>query len=469
MASQPLPISTYVLPSASASCQRLLNCFVEEAPPRSMKGDAILRRAPGIRSWVDLTAEDGDQCRGGIMFNDELYVLVGQTLSKVSVNGDLTTVGTVPGAERVRIVSNTNEMVVWRPFDNTLYSSDGTSVAQITDPVVLDDGAASPDFLDGYIVYRVPGTADFRNSGLNALTWDGLDIASAEGKPGKLVGLRVDNREIIAQKAETTELWYNAANSPGSPFSRSPSGFIGLGTVAGESLLAQDNSPFWIANDLTVRRLNATTPERVSQHGIEAILARQQVSDAYAVSYFIQGHLFIAWVFPFAGRTIVYDCTTKQWHERDSLVYGAWRVTDIIQGYGGQIVLDRTSGKVGFLDADTFDEFDEPQRVLWTYQPIYAEGNLATHNRFELIPSVGKGTAIGQGQNPMATLRISDDGGEVFRTNTTQSLGVMGQYRKRLPWWKLGSSRNRVYQIQVTDPVQLFAFDTQVDVVGARS
>lgn len=433
-----------------------------------MKGDAILRRGPGVRSWVDLEDVAGDKCRGGIKFNESLYVLCGQTLSSVSSNGSVTTVGTVPGAERVRIVQNNDRMVIWRPFDNSLYQSDGNTVAQITDPM-LTGGGASPDFLDGYIVVRRPDTDEFFNSGINALTWNGLDVASVEGKPGKLVGLRVDNREIILQKEDSTELWYNAANSPGSPFSRSPSGFIGLGTPAGESLNSQDNSPFWLANDLTFRRLSSTTPERVSQHGIEAVLANIDVTDAYAVPHFVQGHLFIAWVFPFAARTLVYDCTTKQWHERDSLGYGAWRVTDIVQAYGRQVVLDRVSGKVGYLDDDTFDEFGEPQRVLWTYQPIYAEAALATHNRFELVPSVGKGTAIGQGQNPMCTLRISDDGGNTFRTHTSQSLGRLGEYTTRLAWWKLGSSRNRTYQIQVTDPVRLFAFDTQVDVVGARS
>lgn len=468
MASQPLPISSYVLPAESASSQRLLNCFVEEKPPRSMKGDAILRRAPGIRSWVDLAVLAQDTCRGGVLHADTLYVLVGETLSSISANGTTATIGTVPGSERVRIVSNGEDMVIWRPFNNTLYESDGATVAQITDPM-LASGGASPDFLDGYIVVRRPDTAQFFNSGLNALTWNGLDIATVEGKPGKLVGLRVDNREIILLKEQSAELWYNAARSPGSPFARSPTGFLQLGSPAGESLNSQNNSPFWLANDLTIRRLAGPVPQRVSQHGIEAILAAISVTDAYAVPYFVQGHLFIAWVFPFAGRTIVYDCTTQQWHERDSLGYGAWRVTDIIQAYGSQVVLDRTSGKVGILDADTFDEFDEPQRVQWTYQPIYAENKLAVHHLFELVPNVGAGTAIGQGQNPQATLYITDDGGKTYRANTTQSLGVMGAYKARVPWHKLGSSRNRGYRVQVTDPVQLFAFDTQVDVTGARS
>lgn len=432
-----------------------------------MKSDAVLRRAPGIRSWVDLEDIEADQCRGGIMFNDTLYVLVGQTLSSISANGTTDTIGTIPGAERVRFTSNGDDMVVWRPFDNSLYSSDGTSVVAMSDPM-LDDGAASPDFLDGYLVFRRPDTDQFFNTGLNALTFNGLDIASAEGKPGKLIGLRVDNREIILAKADSMERWYNAGNSPGSPFSRSPDGFSQMGCAAGESIASQDNSPFFLANDLTVRRLATSTPERVSQHGIEAVLAGISVTDAYAVPYFTHGHLFVAWVFPFAGRTLVYDCTTKQWHERDSLGYGAWRVTDIIQAYGTQVVLDRTSGKVGILDANTHKEFDEPQRVVWTYQPVYAEGERAVHQRLELVFNAGNGTVTGQGVDPLATLRLSDDGGNTFRTHTSVSLGRLGQYDVRADWWKLGTSRNRVYQFQITDPVPVFAFDTQLHATGAR-
>lgn len=434
-----------------------------------MKSDALLRRSPGIRTAVDLTDQDGDTGRGLYSFNDELYALVGGVLSHISANHVVTTVtGDVPGAERVTMTDNGDDMVIWRPFDDTLYASDGATVAQITDPVVTDDGAASPVFLDGYIVFRVPDTDQFRNTGLNALTFDGLDVASAEGAPGKLIGLHVDNRELILSKSATTELWYNAGNSPGSPFSRSPSGFLDIGSAAGQGMGSQDNSPFWIADDLTARRLSGSTPERVSQHGIEAILAESQVSDAYTVSYYVHGHLCIAWILPFSGRTIVYDCTTRQWHERDSLGYGAWRPSHIVRCYGQQYVADRVSGKIGILDPNTFEEFDEPQRVRWTYQPVYAEGKLAVHDRLELALNVGNGTTTGQGANPLATLRISDDGGNVFRSYTTRELGREGQYLKRVDWWKLGTSRNRVYSIDVTDPVQLFTFDTQLTAQGAR-
>lgn len=434
-----------------------------------MKSDAVLRRCPGIDSWIDLTDADGDIGRGAIFIGDLLYTLVGNTLRRTTENGTSTTCGTIPGGERVRMVANSDgNFTVWRPFNNTAYQVVSNVVTQITDPQ-FSSGAASPIFLDGYLVYRRPDTDQFFNSGLNAFTFNGLDIASAEGKPGKLIGMHAENREIILAKADSMELWYNAANSPGSPFSRSPNGFLEIGCGAGDSIGSQDNSPFWLANDLTIRRLSGVTAERVSQHGIDAILARMSVADAYTVPYFHDGHLCIAFVFPFAARTCVYDCTTKQWHERDSLGYGAWRPHQIVKAWGNrQYVVDRVSGKIGVLNPDTFEEFGEPQRVRWTYQPVYAEGNRAVHKRLGLAMNVGMGLTTGQGSNPLATLYMSDDGGNVFRTHTQQELGREGKYQTRVDWWKLGLSNNRVYSIGVTDPVKLFTFDTQLDAEGAR-
>jgi hypothetical protein len=434
-----------------------------------MKSDAILRRAPGIDSWQDLAVADDDRVRGLLFANDLLYALVGTTLSRITEGGTVTTCGTIPGGERVRMVANADgDFAVWRPFNNTAYKVVSNAVTLETDPMFAA-GAASPGYLDGYLVYRRPDTNQFFNSGLNAFTYNGLDIASAEGKPGKLIGLHVDHRELILAKAASMELWYNAANSPGSPFSRSPDGFLEIGCAAGESLGSQDNSPFWIANDLTIRRLSGSTAERVSQHGIEGVLARVLVDDAYTAPYFHDGHLCIAFIFPSAGRTLVYDCTTKQWHERDSLGYGAWRPSHIVQAWGGrQYVGDRVTGKIGILNPDTFTEFDEPQRVRWTYQPVYAEGARAVHKRLGLSLNVGNGLPTGQGSNPLATLKISDDGGNVFRTHTTQELGRQGKYMTSVDWWKLGISNNRVYALDVTDPVKLFTFDTQLEAEGAR-
>lgn len=467
MASLPLPISTYRLPSPKASSARLLNCFIEPAPKDSPKGRAILRRAPGIRSWVEVG--DGP-IRGAKVMAGVLYVLSGSALFWISAQGEATQLtGEIPGSERVRMSTNGTDLVIVRPFDGTAYETQGSTVSQITDTTFTGWTATDVDFLDGYLVFRRPGTAQFFNSGLNEVTFNGLDIATAEGQPDNLVGLIVDHRELFLPGERSCEIWYNAGNTTGSPFSRSPNGLLEIGCAASYSPGKFDNTIGWLADDKTVRSLNGTTPQKISHFGIDAAIERMTtVDDAFSLPYSQEGHLFYALTFPMEGRTLVYDASTREWHERESLGYGRWRANVIVQAYGMQLVGDSESGKVGILDPDTHEEWGEPQRVAWTYQGVYAEHNRASHIRLELVLNTGHGVTVGQGQDPLATLKVSDDGGETFRTLPTQSLGKVGQYVTRTQWWKLGSSRDRVYQVEITDPVPLYVIDTQVQVNGGR-
>lgn len=58
-----------------------------------------------------------------------------------------------------------------------------------------------------------------------------------------------------------------------------------------------------------------------------------------------------------------------------------------------------------------------------------------------------------QGSDPQAMLRWSDDGGFTWSNEHWASLGKQGAYRNRAVWRQLGESRDRVYEVSVTDPV----------------
>lgn len=433
----------------------------------------MLCRAPGIKPHAD-TAEL--EVRGFGKLGGFLYAVAGSSLYKVAPNGTLTAaVGTaISGVGPVRVSANATKLSI-APGNGDGFTSDGATVAQITDPdFTAAGGGVDPCYLDGYTVYRRPGTRSFINSGIeNADSFDGLDIGSANGSPGNLVGLIVNNRELVMLKEGSTELWYNAANAVGTPFARSPNGFKELGCAAGGSLVTQDNSPVMLASDLTFRRLGGVW-NRISQHGIESILQRlATVSDCLALPYEMEGHLFVAFTFASAGRTLVVDFTTGEWHERESMSaagvsHGSWRVQAIASAYGKVFVGDRLSGKIGILDPDTFDEWGDPQVMEWTYAPVYARGLHASHRKFELGFTGGQGTATGQGQNPKLTLFVSDDGGNTWRARPVKELGVMGAYEQVVRYDNLGESKNRVYRCQMSDPVRMFALDTQLDVEGAR-
>lgn len=474
MAAKPLPIGSYQLPAPAAGCRRLVNCYAQKAPPEQYRGDpAQLIRAPGIAGFSD-TAEN--EVRGFTKLNDTVYACAGDKLFRVDDDGTVTAcTGTaISGNGPVRMSSNATTIFL-TPGNGDGFKSDGITVAQEADPdFTAGGGGADPVYLDGYTVYRRPGTRSFFPSGIEAATYSALEIASANGAPGNLVGLTVNNRELVLVKTDSTELWYNAANpAPGSPFSRSPDGFRPLGCAASMSLTNADNSPVMLASDKTFRRLQGIW-NRISQHGIESVLESMTArSDCIALPYVQLGHAFVAFTFPFEGRTLVVDFTTGEWHERQSMTaagvsLGSWRVQAIIDAYGKTLVGDRISGKIGVLDPNTHMEWNDPQVMSWTYAPVYASGLRASHRYIRLGFTGGQGTATGQGSNPKLTLFVSDDGGNTERARETKELGVMGDFEKVLDYWNLGESKNRVYRGQMSDPVRMFMLDTQLEVEGAR-
>lgn len=469
MARIPLPLASYELPSPAASSARLVNCFAEPAPEDTTLSGVVLRRGCGISAWG---GEDDDtiSVRGMHVMDDELFAVIGTNLFSVDANGDTTDIGNIPGTERVSMADNGADLVIVRPETGDGYSYDGATTAQILDPTYVGfGGAIRVDFIDGYFVFLPPDSNRVFNSGLNAVAFDGLDVFTAEGESGNIRGLIVDHRELILPKDDSTELWYDAANDTGSPFSRSPDGLLSIGTAAGASLGQQDNSPFWLADDLTFRRLESQTPTKVSQYGIDAQVQRlAQRTDCFSFSYAQDGHLFIAFTFPFAGRTFVYDCATKQWHERESYGLGRWRANCTIKAYGKQLVGDSVTGRIGILDPDVFTEWGDPQVCEWTYQSIYAERNRVSLRRFEVGINTGNAPLIGQGSTPLMTLKISRDGGNVYRSMPVRSLGQTGDYLARAAWWNMGQGRQIVTKCQLSDPVPVFGTDTVVEVEGGR-
>jgi hypothetical protein len=58
------------------------------------------------------------------------------------------------------------------------------------------------------------------------------------------------------------------------------------------------------------------------------------------------------------------------------------------------------------------------------------------------------------GTDPTLMLRYSDDGGFTYHNEITASAGLIGQYGRRAIWRRLGTGRNRVWEVVMTDPVK---------------
>src|SRR4051812_5717563 len=108
----PLPLGSYELPAPAAASRRLVNCYVQQAPPDMPRGDvATLVRAPGISAAADTTKAE---VRGFGLLADILYAVAGNTLYKVASNHTLTaaTGTSITGNGPVRVTANAAKLII---------------------------------------------------------------------------------------------------------------------------------------------------------------------------------------------------------------------------------------------------------------------------------------------------------------------------------------------------------------------
>jgi hypothetical protein len=77
---------------------------------------------------------------------------------------------------------------------------------------------------------------------------------------------------------------------------------------------------------------------------------------------------------------------------------------------------------------------------------------------------VDNGTNPSSAVNPRIVLEMSDDGGFTWSNPIYATVGRIGQYRVRARWQRLGSSRDRVFRVTITEPVKCQMLSAYLDV-----
>lgn len=459
---QPLPLQSYQLASIQSSPERLVNCYIEQLP-QGAKGPVRLTRSEGIASFA--TVGNGPIVAVDyVPALDRVMVVSGSQLYSLAQDGASTLVGSV-GTGRVSMAHNdVSSATVVSP---NMFTWDGTTFAQVTDVDFIAVGAQDIQFLDGYLTFTFPDSASFGAFDLgSSSSYDALSFSTEDGDPDFLVGHISDHRQLLLAGTRSMGLWDNTG-AAGFPFERAINGYVEIGCANGQTLAKSDNTVMWLASDQTFRRLSGAIPERISQHGIEDQLRSLTTSSAKSFSYQSAGHLF--YVTNFDERTYVYDATTKLWHERKSHGENNWRASCMTQAWGRNIVGDRLTNKVGYLDPDTRTEFGDPLVMQWTYQPVYAEREQVSHNSLEVVCDSGNALTSGQGSAPVMGMEFSNNSGRTWTSLPTRSVGLLGQYDIGVRWSGLGSSPNRVYRGSYSDPTQMSIVDTQIDITVWRA
>lgn len=439
----PFGVESYRHRSRPVSSQRMVNCLLETPP----KGE---EQPPVVASFgiASLSTIGNGPMRGGCVINGVPFVVSGQTLYQVASNGTGTALGTVPGVSTCDMTGDTDEVLCVTA--GAMHRYDGVTVAPIADADF--PGAQWVEYLDGYaIIGPGDGTVYVNETAHSFSGWNALDFASAEGAPDDILGAIVDHRQVFLGGKETIEIWENTGNAD-FPLERSPGGFIELGLGARFGFAKHSNTVFFYASDGTIRMLAGYDPQRISTHAVEQAIEGYADKTCTTLVWMESGHAMVG--FRFAEGMWVYDLSTQLWHERLSYGYDTWRALFALRAYGRWLVGDSLSNKLGYLSADTFSEWGDVLRFSVTSPSV---GNrYDRHGQLEVMFESGVGLVTGQGSDPQAMLRFSDDGGRNWSNEYWRSMGAIGNTRALTRWNRLGmvNPGPRVYEVSVSDPVR---------------
>ena len=472
MAAFPFIGASYTARSMAFDSQRCVNLYPEmsQSGPGPSKNVAMLIGTPGLALWATLA---GGPVRGLLRFSATLAIaVVGGNIYSVTTAGVGTLLGAIGvGSGVVSMASNGISVMI----------ADGTGLwaVNVADSTVaaLAYAADDVDFIDGYFVFNESGSGRYRITGLYSTVIDPLKAGNAEGSPDPLVGLIVDHREVWLFGRDTTEVAFNSGNAD-FPLERIQGAFIEYGCAAVRSIAKMDSSIFWLgSNDRgqgTVQRADGYRPARISTHALEfAIASYIRIDDAIAYTYQQEGHSFYVLTFPSGNATWVYDASTGLWHER------AWRnpVDASLNRHraqchmafaGENLVGDWETGKIYRLDLDVFTDNGDPLPRIRACPHLSADLKWQFFKSLQVDMQAGVGLTTGQGSDPQAMLQWSDDGGSTWSNEMWAAIGKIGERRTRVIWRRLGKSRDRVFRVAVTDPVEVIMIGASADVsVGA--
>lgn len=461
---------SYKHPSIDVNPQDTINLYPVEGGPGGREGIVSLRTG-GLSLLVDLV---GLEIRCLITVGDYTYVVVDNRVIRFSINyGTLavtqTALGTIDSTTgKVYAAANPTQIIF---VDGTttgyIYNQNTEVFAAIADSDFL--GAGSVVFIDGYFICNRPGTGQFFASDLNdGTTWDPLDIATAESSPDSIACLASSKGELWIIGQESTEIWYDAANASGMPFSPREGLTIKVGCGASQSVCNINDTLIWLDNRGYIVQATVSNFVRNNNSGYDLPVISSEALTTEILSYFnrdnaiactfnYRGHLMYQITFPTAKKTWVYDLNTKLWHQRayytekDRFTYHHGQ--HYTQSGALHILGGIASGKLYLMSPEYYDDAGDPIHCVHTTTVNNNEFALIGVDAIETRCETGRATQSGAGSDPAISLQYSVDGGHTWSFSLPASLGEVGEYALPIRWNRLGYGREWIFRFTVVEPI----------------
>lgn len=491
---------SYKHPSQPTNFQRCINMYVsyssthqtpeiQNAQIEAGRGTATLLRTAGtsfLGTITPILPAANPHSRGAIQIQTGIntyrtFVVMSNYLYELSTDLEAGEITPTPLGQlatnngNIRFSYNPTQLMII-DYDTDLLTGGGyifnyvtNTFSKITDTDFLKSTHCV--MIDGYFLLNKPGTAQFYSSDLNnGLSYTALNIATAEGAPGQIVGLAQSKGELWIFCTNHVEVWYDNANTPGMPFSKRVGSDIDLGCAAPYSITQVNDAIVWIdsrgfivMSDYSQFFRNQSSGyilTKLSDEAIDAELASYStLSDAIGSTYVDNGHIMCEFTFPTAGKTWVFDLSTSCWHEKASAYYPgrtASMTNFYVQNEQFLLATSINDTNVYLVDRDYLDDAGTPIKRIRTTQFQTADFGLIGIDQLEIKCNVGKAPL---GISPNIVLQYSNDSGYTWSDQIPRSLGLTGEYNKRIQWNRIGTAQEWVFNFTISDPVDFSIID----------
>lgn len=443
------------------SSGRLINCFAAKLDDGA-RNSFSRRRAPGLVTIVNTTAQIG---RGAHFYNGILYVAQKDTLSKVYIDGitgnfATSVLGALPGSKRVKFARNNKAPV---PDILCLTENDVYVVTDSAPPSSLGDGDLPQPiditFIDGYFICTIRD-GRFFFSALNDKTFSALDFGKAESRPGGLFAGVAYSEQLLLGGPSTIEIWSNAGNATGSPFSRTTVIQKGLASTYAIAGFEEGFSTIvFVGDDNAVYRLDGGyQPTRISNDDLDELISLVADKTQLDINVHVaQGRMWATVTGP--NFSWSYDVNSGLWHERKSYLSNRWRAIASIRAFNSDwYALDRQTGSVWRIDGAYALEGTQPLVMVAQSLPMAQFPNRAIFPRADFDIIVGQAKVAGNqpvDTDPVCLIRWSDDGGVSWSEPLRRRLGKTGEYNTPISVNRTGMAGRygRVWEVSISDPI----------------
>lgn len=455
----------YEAASRTQDDQVLINWYpeVDQTKQPGQRGVIALYPTPGLVTKVSL---GWGEIRGMhvVPGGQTLYVVRGSKLYSVDTSYTATEIASLYSASGIVYMDDNGSSLYITDGDNRYSYTWGTSTFAVQTDGPFTAGGVCGE-IDNYLIYNNPGTNQWACTDVSSVSSNALNLGEKIGYSDNIVSLIADHRQVLLLGETTSERWADTGATP-FPFTPIPGTSIQHGLQARNSVARLGEGVAYLALDdrgqatVVIWGAALPSPQRISTFAIEQKIQSYDggTSDAVAYSYAQNGHEFYVITFPSADVTWCYDLSTGYWHQR------AWRDSNTGRRHrhrsncaavfnNENIVGDFENGKIYALSLTTFTDAGDPIPCIRRCPHITSDLKRQFFSDLQVQFQPGVGIQSGQGSDPECLLRWSNDGGFTFGNDHIIKLGKVGQYTRRAMKRRLGWGRDRVFEIEMTDPV----------------